>query len=287
MIFNPSLLRPQPTQLQIITDLHLDRIPIYNLSKWFNSFILPKDQAYMTILIVTGDICSFPKKNKLRVNKLVKALTNYRRVIFVPGNHDFYGMTIPEGKLWWDIVTAGSNIRVLYNEFYDFFDIRIVGSTLWSFIPPQNELATLFAINDFKYILNQQKEPITIQEYNNMYSTCANYLGECLDSNPQHLTIVATHYPPIEFDPKGHYDSQNPLFLYYNNKSPDLEELASTHPKAPNFWFWGHTHIRGTAPSQTETSVGSNPLVSYEDSWDTIPEPGELVTVFSLTKSAK
>lgn len=285
MIFNPSLLKPQPTHIQSITDLHLDRIPIKHLDAWFKSIVAPSEQAQRTLLLIAGDVCSFPKKNKLRINRLVKALQHYRRVVLVPGNHDFYDMSIEEGHIFWNRITAGTNIRYLYNEFYDFFDIRIVGSTLWSFIPPPNELATLFAINDFKYIRNHKtKEPITIQEFNEMNQECQDYLRCTAEDSAGHLLIFLTHFPPIEYDPNGQFDQLHPLFYYYNNTSYDLEDLANTHPKAPRFWFWGHTHIRGYAPNKTGTSIGSNPLVSLEDSWDIVPEPGELISLFPLTK---
>lgn len=92
------------------------------------------------MLILAGDIVPFSQHGLM--DKLLKILTkNFKKVIWVPGNHEYYTSkkksTITELLQPARDTTAKYGATILDNETLDIGDVRIIGSTLWSHIPEE------------------------------------------------------------------------------------------------------------------------------------------------------
>ena len=102
-------------RIRILSDLHVD----------FGPVALPHVEADITVL--AGDIR--PGKSAL---KWISENFPEQPIIYVLGNHEFYGSAIP--KLIEDFrrMCAGSNIHILENDRLTIDGVRFLGCTLWT-----------------------------------------------------------------------------------------------------------------------------------------------------------
>src|SRR3546814_7616841 len=100
-------------RLNILSDLHLSRTG------------LPLPSVEADIVILAGDI-SRPKE-------AIEWASGFKQpVLYVPGNHEFYGNGIKETIAQLKHYAQGKQIHILDNEEIVLHGIRFVGSTLWT-----------------------------------------------------------------------------------------------------------------------------------------------------------
>src|SRR5687767_2988927 len=102
-------------RIHILSDLHLE----------FASFQPSNVDA--DVVVLAGDIHT----GKNGIKWIFKAFPNHP-VIYILGNHEFYGQKIP--KLTSEIKEAarGTNVHVLENDRFEIGDFVFLGATLWS-----------------------------------------------------------------------------------------------------------------------------------------------------------
>ena len=84
---------------------------------------MPENEA--DVVIIAGDIAR-PKEAITWASGLVKP------VLYVPGNHEFYGGSIAGTVDELKRLSAGTRIRVLDDEEVMIEGVRFLGSTLWT-----------------------------------------------------------------------------------------------------------------------------------------------------------
>ncbi len=100
-------------KLNVLSDLHLSRGPL----------AIPENQA--DVVVLAGDIA--------RPQEAVSWASAFGKpVLYVPGNHEFYGGSIAGTVEELKRLSAGTRIRVLDNETVTLEGVRFLGSTLWT-----------------------------------------------------------------------------------------------------------------------------------------------------------
>jgi predicted phosphodiesterase len=212
--------------LNVISDLHLS----------LQGMPLPAAEADITIL--AGDI-SRPRA----AIEWARAIAT--PVLYVPGNHEFYGDTIKGGLADLKRLSANSRIHLLDNTELIMQGVRFLGSTLWTDFnlhgPQQRPLAitqALAMLRDFTRIGSdtQPGKPLTPVEYEAMFSRNRAWLQRKLDEPYAGPTVVITHHAPSPKSIHARF-AGSPINTCFVS---DSEHLMGKDRCV--LWIHGHTH---------------------------------------------
>ena len=199
------------------------------------------DDVYSdSYLVLAGDICQYRKMDRLKLflNKLSK---KFKRIIYVPGNHEYYFSELSD-DLGRECVKNIKNVYLLQNEsvVFDDDEIMFYGTTLWSRISYDNMfqyLAMETSINDYQSIkLNDRliKSNDTTTLFEKYYSDLKLFLDD--NSNSKYKKIVVTHHLPLMELIHEKYKK----FKYNNAFATDLRDEIKELDF--DYWICGHTH---------------------------------------------
>ncbi|HLR13137.1 MAG TPA: metallophosphoesterase [Burkholderiaceae bacterium] len=127
-----------------MSDLHIE----------FHPFVIPPlpDDA-RTVLVLAGDIGVIHRKDELH-GFLQCAADQFRAVIYVMGNHEYYAGVWPDARE--TLISDGlpDNVHVLEQDWIDIDGVQFAGTTLWSDFENGDTAAMQAAqvMNDFHYI---------------------------------------------------------------------------------------------------------------------------------------
>ena len=162
-------------------------------------------------------------------------------VIYVPGNHEYYGHDI---RLTAELKGAApGNIHVLDDDTLELDGIRFVGSTLWTDFKLHGEGEAWFArqrakqwMQDFALIRNGERR-FTPEDSALLHEASKAWLVGELEKKFDGPTVIVTHHLPASASVAKRYanDPLNPAF------ASKLEGLIETH--RPELWIHGHTHV--------------------------------------------
>lgn len=221
-------------KIHILSDLHLE----------FGKLKLPEVEADVTVL--AGDI----GVGLQGIEWALKTFPWHRPVIYVMGNHEFYGQRVMM-ELWKDArkKVKGTHIHLLENESVEIEGVRFLGATLWTdfclFGAGEREKAMRDALdlNDYWSILtahslegyNRHKATLLRPEDTlRMHKTSRTWLDRELEEAHAGKTVVVSHTAPHRgsLHPKWEYSPISPCFV---SNLPGLVERA-------DLWIHGHTH---------------------------------------------
>jgi Icc-related predicted phosphoesterase len=217
-------------KLHVLSDLHTE----------FADFSPPESDA--DVVILAGDI-------GVGLGGIEWAARRFPKipVIYVPGNHEFYGHDIglpEENGLTEELkIAAAANIHVLNNDTLELDGIRFVGSTLWTDFKLYGEAEAWFArqrakqsIADFASIKNGNRR-FTPQDSVEIHEASKTWLVGELAGNPVGPTVVVTHHLPAATSVAKRYanDPLNPAF------ASRMEHVIEKY--RPELWIHGHTHV--------------------------------------------
>lgn len=212
-------------KLLILSDLHLEFAPFTPANMDFDVAVIPGDVA-----VGSGTI------GKLR------ELFPGKPVIFVPGNHEYYGFQMEECAKEMRTAALKAGIHYLDNNVVMLDGVRFIGSTLWTdfdlFGKEQKTLAMEEAadcMNDFFQIrYGKLAKPFTPADSIGLHLASVQYLETRLEQPFDGKTVVVTHHLPHRNSVayKFSRDAITPAF------ASDLSRLMG---KA-SLWIHGHTH---------------------------------------------
>lgn len=225
-----------PLRLHILSDLHLS---VYGLP-------LPRTDA--DVVVLAGDIA--------RPQQAVQwALGLGKPVIYVAGNHEFYGGSIRGTVREMKALCRGTSIHVLDNEALVLDGVRFLGATLWTDfmlygaeVREQAQREALALIRDFSRIRygDAPERIFTPQDSEALFRQSRDWLADQLSRACAQPTVVITHHAPApgSIHPRYAQSALNTCFV------SDLGELMDENRVA--LWIHGHTHdsfdyrVRGT-----------------------------------------
>ncbi|MEB0042643.1 metallophosphoesterase [Pseudomonas sp. MH10] len=207
-------------KIQIYSDLHLE----------FSDFVPLADDADLVIL--AGDIHT-KAKGVAWANIAFSC-----PVIYVCGNHEFYGGHIDK-TLTKMRDAAAPHIHVLENEVFVWQQIRFLGDTAWTDFSSTGDVvaATVMAresMNDFRVIRAdasyRRLRPDDVASRNRV---ARKWLTQKLAEPFAGKTVVITHHAPTPVVVGDKTDGH--LSAAYSNHWPELIEQV-------DLWVFGHTH---------------------------------------------
>lgn len=227
-------------KLGVLSDLHLSMAP----------FVPPRSDA--DLIVLAGDI-SRPEA----AMSFAKGLD--RPVVYVAGNHEFYGGSLDGTVRRLKELASGSKVIVLDNEMVVLDGVRFVGSTLWTDFVSFDETRDLEVretaarlavklVRDFSRIrITDGGEALfSPAESAACYARNVAWIESVLDVPFAGPTVVITHHAPSlrSIHPKYEGSPLNACFV------SDAEDLMGDDRVA--LWIHGHMHdsfdyrVRGT-----------------------------------------
>lgn len=215
-------------RIQITSDLHLNCLGSQLLA---SQLIVPAPEADM--LVLAGDI-----------HTGVEAIAAFADwpvpVLYVAGNHEYYGRDMAETRVALARAAEGTAVRFLDNESVTVGGLLFLGTTLWTdyrLNPKYSQLQLMrhaqFSINDHRYIQYRGKTftpEIALEEHNQARAWLAAELA--VPERPK--TVVISHHAPHPLSVHARYQDDPVNAAFVSN----LSELL---PQA-DAWIHGHTH---------------------------------------------
>lgn len=215
----------------VVSDIHFDhsRMNYQNLH-------VPDSEN--TTLILAGDINSGEFD---LLETLSMYCDDFKRVIFVAGNHEFYHSSLNQIKAALrDLARIRSNFIFLDNQIVEVEGITIGGSTLWGDATGiEDRLNDLRLVQEFK----EDRSLFGILHLEDM---------RWVRENMSKVDIMVTHFCP-------HPNLSNPMFgrnVLTKYFCPEIydEQLD----EVPDIWIFGHTHY------SVDTKVGHTRFISNQ-----------------------
>ncbi len=229
-------------KLWILSDLH------------FNPSALRQNQPWTApeadVAVVAGDVASGGIGNALRV--LEHEVLPRMPVVFVPGNHEFYGVSILEEREHWrERYRSGGlpeGLHLLDCDTVEVGGTRFLGATLWTDfeLDGSNEFQVRDTmrnaeclINDYRHAvwrLLPMRERLTAERTRSLHRQAKGWLlSELSEARTKPVVVVTHHAPhPKSIPPKYRDSTLNAAF------ASDLEDLIVDC--GPGLWVHGHVH---------------------------------------------
>lgn len=216
-------------RIQYMSDLHME---LADNSRYIKHSDFP---VTGDVLVLAGDTFYLNNAMVPLSNFWKWASTNYRQVLVVPGNHDYYGHC--------DVMTCGmewtwmfkDNVGYYQNQVIRIDNVDFVLSTLWSHIPPKDEYVVLHRLNDF-YQTMYDGHRIRVEDYNRMHQHCLDFIKKSVaESTAEHIVVVTHHLPSLLVVADRHRGSD--LNAAFATELGDF--IADSRIDA---WIYGHSH---------------------------------------------
>jgi Icc-related predicted phosphoesterase len=231
-------------RLLVLSDLHIE----------FGTFDVPKDVDY-DIAILAGDI-GVPGKKAIQWAKRESTFGRAKAVIFLAGNHEFYGTVMQRQRCAMRDACVGSRVHFLDCDEVILDGVRFLGCTLWtdfalSVESPNGRLSdTDYAmdacrkvLSDYQVIRRQVGEDrdgaivrtLRPEDTLSIHRAHRAWLRAALLEPFDGPTVVITHHAPHRQSLASDYEDDWLSAAY-------VSELPDEFFTVPTLWVHGHTH---------------------------------------------
>ncbi len=221
-------------RITYFSDVHLE----------FGSCLFPEHDG--DIVVAAGDIAP-------GVNALPWLMqSNDIPVVYVAGNHEFYGCDSSSALALLRSKSKDSNvINFLDRDIFEYQGVRFLGTTLWAGFNHGDRVAMHNLenqMNDFAYIKCGYRK-MRAQDMLRSHQASLIWLIDQLEIKFDGPTVVVTHYAPSM--KSWHLEQTDQRRHAYCS---DLDYLASRYDI--DLWIHGHTHVR------RQYTIGNNTVVA-------------------------
>jgi predicted phosphohydrolase len=203
------------------------------------------------VLLLAGDVMPFGQIDKHK-DLLKRWGQQYGQVLWIPGNHEYYGEDIAQRSGTVDEAIV-PGVRLLNNTAVQLPGLRILCTTLWSPIGQLNEAAIRRGMTDY-HVIRQGNGLLHPAHITALHHASLAWLQAELATPFAGHTVVATHHVPTlrHYPPEYLGNALNEAFAV------DLDELIAG--SGATAWIHGHHH-RNTPPFRiAATQVLTNQL---------------------------
>ena len=222
-------------KIQYMSDLHMEFAENSRYIK-HNEFPVTGD-----VLVLAGD--TFYLNNTVApLSKFWKwASANYRQVLLVPGNHEYYQFCdVMERGLQWKWMLK-DNVGIYQNQVVRIDNTDFILSTLWSNISPQEEYFVWKGLNDFRQT-----------KYKGKLLFCLDFVRKSVvESTAEKIVVVTHHLPTRQVVAPQHLDS-----LINSAFATELGDFIAN--SRIDVWIYGHSH------TNIDATIGKTKIVSNQ-----------------------
>lgn len=215
-------------RIAIASDLHLE----------FGGVTLTNTEG-ADVLILAGDICV---ARQLPLAWFFDVCSEFSSVIYVPGNHEYYGGDIDHtlSRLQNDL-ECFSNLHLLSNSCVTLNGVTFAGSTLWSSLDGRNpvtmwnirrKMSDFYQIHEgtMRNIIHNHPPCISPERWCDEHDAAVDFLLSAK------ADVIVTHFSPSYRSCSEKYLTSSINAGFHTELSWLIEELA------PSMWIHGHTH---------------------------------------------
>lgn len=201
----------------LVSDLHLDM--------WDDkaSSMLEAIEPTSDTLVIAGDLCEAINLNPEWIHILSH---KYRLVLYVPGNHEFYGSSPESAREILDSRVADARGWFILDGTEFSFGLKtFTGTTLWFSNQPGNQLHAKY-MSDFWVI--EGFDPWVYKEHERAKKLLARTTSE----------VWITHHLPLWNSVHSKYAGSNLNRFFVG----DISDVLQKHKRPPKVIVHGHTH---------------------------------------------
>ncbi len=234
-------------KIQYASDLHLEFPENWN---WILNNPLP---VIGDILILAGDIV--PIHLIQQYDTFFDILSsNYEQVYWLPGNHEFYYNDVaPYARHITKPIRE--NVLLVNNASFIHHRVKLIFTTLWGHIRPQEKIIIENHVSDFM-LIRYNELPFTIEHFNELHAIALDFLAHELSEEFETTDkkIVISHHVPTQINYPERYVKSviNPAFAV------ELKQFILQHE--PDYWIYGHHHCNVSDFSIGHTRMLTNQL---------------------------
>lgn len=217
-------------KIQIVSDLHLEQLPAV-MKEGSSTFITPAPEA--DLLVLAGDIHNDQAGIETFKDWPVP-------VLYVPGNHEFYGCGWPGALDHWREAAKGTSVTVLDRDVIILGGVRFLGATLWtdflinkgmpqasSMSQAETRLLDFFKIKTLGGIFRAKD---SLEDHERSRAWLSERLQEPFDGK----TVVITHHAPHPLSVHPRYVGDALTGAFVSDLGPLLFHT--------DLWIHGHVH---------------------------------------------
>ncbi|MDU8350464.1 metallophosphoesterase [Pseudomonas syringae pv. actinidiae] len=237
-------------RLHIISDLHLD----------YWSMPVPA--------LVEADVCLIAGDLHEGLGGLPFALeiAKTKPVIFVAGNHEFYGSSLKiVREQWREASEQHKNVYFLDNSTIEFDGVRFIGATLWTDFDRGSPLSLMRGsgvTKDFLYIDNDEgDERITAQFLYDEHQRSLAFIRSELEKPYDGKTVILSHHAPSKLSVPEVFKNDTNNFMFCS----DLDYLM--HYYNVTLYVHGHMH------TESDYMIGDTPVIANPRGTSSFPNP--------------
>lgn len=212
---------------QYASDLHLE---FPQNREWLEAHPL---EPCADVLLLAGDVLPFSASMQYRkvLQRLVKP---FREVVWLPGNHEYYGGVLDDAQLERDEAVK-PNLRLMHNRVLHYPGVRLLLTTLWASISQMNEGMMRRQVSDYDAI-RHRKDLLLPAHSTRYHGQCLTWLRAELAQPFDGATVVVTHHVPTLANYPAEF-AGSPLNEAF---AVELRELIEANAIAA--WIYGHHH---------------------------------------------
>jgi predicted phosphodiesterase len=211
------------------------------------------------VLVLAGDIASGATNTMDVIKHFLDC--GFPRVIYVPGNHEYYGTSINDfdDKLL-DLCEQTRGAHFLRPGTVTIDGVMFTGATLWTnFMDnPISQSLCGGMINDFRQIRN-----FRTRDAYDLYYKHLDYIQQSYNYRNDRKVVVVTHFLPARECIAPQWRGSGVLNDYFAN---DLGSMIADMQDTT--WLFGHTH------DATDFKIGNTRLVCNPHGYHGSSEPG-------------
>ncbi|UFW48184.1 MULTISPECIES: metallophosphoesterase [Bradyrhizobium] len=246
-------------RLWTVSDLHLEMTRGWDLPA-------PADRPAFDVMIVAGDLIPRMERGVAWLRERVQD----RPVLYIPGNHEFYGCDIDRTVEKAHAAAAGTNIHVLQNDAVTIDGITFLGATLWTDFDLFDDPAYAMSVagdvmNDYRKIRHGNYEFRLRPEHTlSRHLQSRDFIARELRKDGRH--VVVTHMGPVPEATRRGCERDISSAAYTSDLRGVIREGA------PELWAFGHTHesrdfeVRSTR--MVSNAKGYGPWPGQQATWD-------------------
>lgn len=212
-------------KIQLLSDLHNE----------FEHYTYQKVEC--DVVILAGDIHTKTQGVQWAIESIPDT-----PVIYVAGNHEYYGKTYPKLIDAAKEMAEGTNIHVLENEVATLGNVNFLGCTLWTDFelygdPRIAGYHCQQAMNDYRKIKKLPSySKIRSIDVAGIHRESKAWLAKELEARKSQKNVVVTHHGPSPKSVSAEFQNDLTTAAYVSQLESFIEEYT------PSCWLHGHMH---------------------------------------------